>query len=121
MKIATNLYKPIMKVFKIKYGKNLHLYGLPVIVKNKDAELEIGNNCHIRSSFLSNLVGLYQRTIICARDKGKIFIGDGTGISGVTIYARTEIRIGEKCIIGGNVKIIDNDFHFPVRLDSIPK
>ena len=32
-------------------------------------------------------------------------------MSGVTIYAREGITIGERCVIGGNVKILDNDFH----------
>lgn len=106
-----NLYKIILKILRIDYGKNLQLYGFPIIVKNKRATISIGNHCHIKSSFLSNLVGLSQRTIICARGEGQIVIGNGVGISGATIYARKKIVIGDQCIIGGNVKILDNDFH----------
>lgn len=106
-----NVYKLVLKFMKITYGKNLNLYGIPVILKSQTASISIGNNCHIKSSFLSNLLGLYQRTIICARDKGMIELGNDIGISGATIYARTRITIGDKCIIGGNVKILDNDFH----------
>lgn len=65
----------------------------------------------INSDFVSNLVGLYQRTIIVARYGGHITIGAGCGISGSTIYAMKEISIGENVLIGGNCKIIDNDFH----------
>ena len=89
----------------------MHLYGFPIIVKDKTAEIIIGNDCHIRSGFLSNLVGLSQRSIICARGNGKIAIGNGVGMSGVTIYSRDSINIGNHCIIGANVKILDNDFH----------
>ena len=32
-------------------------------------------------------------------------------MSGVTIYARNSISIGDNTIIGANAKIIDNDFH----------
>lgn len=106
-----NVYKLALKLMRITYGKNLNLYGIPVIVKNKTASISIGNNCHIKSAFLSNLLGLYQRTVICARDEGIIELGDDIGISGATIYARTRVTIGDKCIIGGNVKILDNDFH----------
>lgn len=106
-----NIYKFAMKFMQITYGKNLNLYGIPVIVKNKAASISIGENCHIKSAFLSNLLGLYQRTIICARGKGIIELGNDVGISGATIYARAKISIGDKCIIGGNVKILDNDFH----------
>lgn len=35
----------------------------------------------------------------------------GVGLSGVTIYARKSVTIGDKCVIDGNVKIFDNDFH----------
>lgn len=60
---------------------------------------------------MSNLVGLYQRTIIVARHGGRIEIGENTGISGSTIYAMKQIEIGKNVLIGGNCKIIDNDFH----------
>jgi acetyltransferase-like isoleucine patch superfamily enzyme len=65
----------------------------------------------INSNFWSNLLGLYQRTIIIARGTGEIKIGNNVGISGATIYAHEKIEIGDACLIGANVKIIDNDFH----------
>ena len=108
----SNWFKFFMKVTKTKYGKNLLLKGVPVIFNKKGAELVIGNNVTIKSSFLSNLVGLYSRSIIVTRAPGaKIKIGNGVGISGATIYARKEITIGDNTAIGGNVKILDNDFH----------
>lgn len=57
------------------------------------------------------MVGLYQRTVLVARYGGSIEIGDGTGISGSTIYAMDRIIIEKNVLIGGNCKIIDNDFH----------
>lgn len=109
--ISTYLYKPLLKIMGVKYGKSLNLYGLPIIAKTGKAKIEIGNNCHIKSSFLSNLVGLSQRSIIVAKGDAVISIGNSVGMSGVTIYACGGITIGDKCIIGGNVKILDNDFH----------
>lgn len=108
----SNWFKIIMKITKTKYGKNLLLKGVPVIYNKNGAELIIGNNVTIKSSFLSNLVGLFSRSIIVTRAPGaKIKIGNGVGISGATIYARKEITIGDNTAIGGNVKILDNDFH----------
>ena len=110
--MLNSLYKIFLKVIKIKYGKNLYLKGIPVIFNKKGAKLTIGENCVIKSSFLSNLVGLYSRTIIVTRVKGAtIEIGNNVGISGATIYARKKITIGDNTNIGGNVKILDNDFH----------
>ena len=108
----SNWFKLVMKLTKVKYGKNLLLKGVPVIFNKSGAELIIGNDVTIKSSFLSNLVGLYSRSIIVTRAPGAIIkIGNGVGISGATIYARKEITIGDNTAIGGNVKILDNDFH----------
>ena len=112
------VYKIILKLNHVKCGEHLRLKGIPVIFNKKNAELTIGDNCIIKSSFLSNLVGLYSRTIIVTRVEGaKITIGDNVGISGATIYARKEIFIGENTNIGGNVKILDNDFH-PIEVEA---
>lgn len=114
----SNYFKLIMNMNKVKFGENLNLYGIPVIFKKKKSELSIGRNCTIKSSFLSNLVGLSQRTIIVTRtEDSKIIIGNNVGISGATIYARKSISIGDNTLIGGNVKILDNDFH-PLEVED---
>ncbi len=114
----SNWYKLVMKMTKVRYGKNLLLKGAPVIFNKKDAELTIGDNVTIKSSFLSNLVGLYSKTIIVTRAPGAyIRIGNNVGMSGVTIYARKGIEIGENTAIGGNTKILDNDFH-PIEAEK---
>lgn len=108
----SNWFKLVMKATKVEYGKKLLLKGVPVIFNKSGATLKIGDNCTIKSSFLSNLVGLYSRTIVITRAAGaKIEIGNNVGISGATIYARTGITIGDNTNIGGNTKIFDHDFH----------
>lgn len=114
----SNWFKLAMKATKVKYGMNLLLKGVPVIFNKSGAELSIGDNVTIKSSFFSNLVGLYCRSIIVTRAPGaKITIGNGVGISGATIYARKSITIGDNTAIGGNVKILDNDFH-PIEVED---
>ena len=114
----SNWFKLVMKMTKIEYGKNLLLKGVPIIFNKGGAKLKIGENTTIKSSFLSNLVGLYSRTIIVTRAPGaEIEIGDNVGISGATIYARKKITIGENTCIGGNCKILDNDFH-PIETET---
>lgn len=116
--MINNLLKILMKSANIEYGRGLLLKGIPVIFNRRGAKLSIGNNVVIKSSFLSNLVGLYSRTIIITRNKNaEIVIGNNVGISGSTIYARKKITIGENTCIGGNVKILDNDFH-PLEIEA---
>jgi len=102
----------------IKYGKDLLFKGVPVIFNKKGAQISLGDNVTVKSSFLSNLVGLYSRTIIVTRAPGaKIEIGNNVGISGATIYARKGIYIGDNTAVGGNCKILDNDFH-PIETEE---
>lgn len=113
-----NFYKLVLKMQKIKYGKNLKLYGCPVIANKKGSKIVIGENVVVKSSFLSNLIGLYQRSIIVARTENAVIeIGNNVGISGATIYARKSIKIGDNTLIGANTKIIDNDFH-PIEVEA---
>ncbi len=114
----SNWYKLVLKCMRIKYGKDLLLKGVPVIFNKKGAQISLGDNVTVKSSFLSNLVGLYSRTIIVTRAPGaKIEIGDNVGISGATIYARKGIYIGDNTAVGGNCKILDNDFH-PIETEE---
>jgi acetyltransferase-like isoleucine patch superfamily enzyme len=108
----SNWFKVLLVAQRVKYGRGLLLKGIPVIFNKKGASINIGENVTIKSSFLSNLIGLYSRTIIVTRTKdASISIGNNVGISGATIYARKGIYIGDNVCIGGNCKILDNDFH----------
>lgn len=112
------LYKLYLKAAHVQYKNGLTLKGFPFIYNAKGASIVIGEGCVVKSSFLSNLVGLYSRTIILTRLPGaSIEIGNHVGISGATIYARSRIEIGDHTNIGGNVKILDNDFH-PVEPEA---
>ncbi|MCA9766895.1 MAG: hypothetical protein KC455_10815, partial [Carnobacterium sp.] len=73
----SNYFKILMKLNKIKFGKHLDFYGIPVIFKKNGSILTIGDNCSIKSSFFSNLIGLNHRTIIVTRTKeAEIEIGN---------------------------------------------
>lgn len=114
----SNFFKLFIRMQGIKCGKKLLLKGIPFVYRKANSTISIGENCVIKSSFLSNLVGLYQRTIIVTRSEGaKICIGNNVGISGATIYARESIVIGDNSCIGGNTKILDNDFH-PIEWET---
>lgn len=110
MHISNLLVPFILKLQRISYGKKCKFKGMPVIVKHNGV-ISIGNYLILNSGFLSNMIGLYQRSIIVARNGGKIEIGDHVGMSGVTLYAFKHIKIGDYTNIGGNTKIFDSDFH----------
>lgn len=96
---------------KIKLINKVKFNGMTIVYSDRYSEIKFGNKIEIKSSFFSNFIGLNHRSILIARDGGKIEIGNNVGISGATIYSRKNIKIGENTLIGGNCKIIDNDFH----------
>lgn len=100
---------------KIKYRGSVVFNGFTVVFDFPNSFVEFKSSKEkrttINSHWLSNMIGLCQRTIIVARYGGRISIGAGCGISGSTIYSMDSIQIGNDVIIGGNCKIIDNDFH----------
>ncbi len=97
--------------WKNKFSKrNIKFKGYCVIFSFPGSHIQLGGG-NINSSPTSNMLGLWQRTIIIARYGGNIEIGDGFGISGTTIYSTFSIKIGKNATIGANCKIIDNDFH----------
>lgn len=98
-------------LYKIKTLGRVKFEGFTVILKFKDSKITFGRNITIKSSFVSNLVGMSQRSILVARDGGSIEIGDNVGISGTTIYSLQSIKIGMNTMVGAGCKIIDNDFH----------
>lgn len=111
LKFKSHLPKLFYKINGVRCGKGLKLVGWPFIFRYPGARILIGDNVTVNSGFFSNLIGLYQRTIIIARGEGKISIGNRVGISGATIYARDSIVVGDRVLIGANTKIFDNDFH----------
>lgn len=109
----------ILYLYYLKYKlthPKIILKGFGVIFSFRGSSIHIGNGSSIYSSFTSNMIGLYQRNIIVARYGGRIIIGEGCGISGSTIYAMDSITLGNNVLIGGNCKIIDNDFH-PIDIE----
>lgn len=104
------LYILFLKQKVVDFGK-VKYNGFTVCFAFKNSTILIGEGSVINSGSLTNLLGLYQRTIFVARYGGAIVIGKNSGISGSTIYSMDEIRFGDNCMIGANCKIIDNDFH----------
>ncbi len=74
--------------------------------------VEMGRGIIINSSRRADAIGGDTKTIIrTITTKGRIEIGDYTGISNSAIIAQELIRIGSNVKIGGGVKIYDTDFH----------
>lgn len=101
--------KVVMKIRGISYGKSLITYGT-LFVRGKGC-IKLGDNVTITSCRETNPIGGDVKTILFAKNCGKIEIGHGTGLSNVAIVALESVVIGNNVMIGGNCKIYDHDFH----------
>ncbi|KKB49193.1 MULTISPECIES: acyltransferase [Parabacteroides] len=96
---------------KFRLYKQVSFNGFTVVYAFRKSRICWGRNIVINSHSLSNLAGMHQRTILVARDGGKIRLGDNVSVSGTTIYALESVEIGDNTQIGVNTIIMDNDFH----------
>ncbi len=88
------------------------LYGTPLIQVHRKAKITIGKDWIACSDPKYNSLGVPQKVIIKAVRPGAVItIGDGVGMSGVTISCGHKIIIGNQVLLGSGVLITDNDSH----------
>lgn len=102
----------LLKYRGVTYGRNLIINGKLYCVSSSKKTIIIGENVKINSSLRANPIGGDTRTILFAKELGKIIIGNNVGISNATIFASQSIVIGNYVMIGGGTKIYDTDFHW---------
>lgn len=85
------------------------LFLWPADPRKKGGRIEVGNNFTLASGFLSNMVGMYERSVILVRNGSRIAIDNNVSMSVVTVYAFKHIEIGDNTTIGANAKAFDSD------------
>ena len=95
----------------VRYGKVVLFQGKTVIRTRRVGEISLGEHVVFNSQALTNLVGLMGANVLDTSGGGRITVGDHSGFSSAVISSRTEIQIGRRVKVGGNVRIFDHDFH----------
>ncbi len=109
---STLYCKIFFRLLGIRLQKGSTFYGIPRVFLYSGSKISIGKNIRIRTSPISNLIGLNRRSIIATHDKNaEIIIGDNCGFSAIVIGAKESIRIGNEVMAGANVLITDFDWH----------
>ena len=99
-------------------GTGFRVHGKVWIWTHRKGAIRIGDNVLIVSRFGSNLIGLTNPAVLQCLGDGSISIGANSGLSAPVICARSTITIGRHAKIGGNVRILDHDFH---SLDAVAR
>ena len=101
-------------LWKIQIGRKCKFNGKTILVlKEKGAKVNIGNNCRFVSEPDNiNLIGINRPCIISTHSVDAIIeIGDNGGFSGTVIGCYLKITIGENFKGGANTFITDFDWH----------
>ncbi|MEI6489177.1 MAG: acyltransferase [Bacteroidota bacterium] len=103
--------KPLSLLKGVKIGKNISFHGYTFFYLDKAAIIQLGNNCTIRSSSTSNMIGINRPCMFSAHHHAILKIGDNCGFSGTVIGAFSSIIIGDNVMCGANTLITDSDWH----------
>lgn len=95
---------------RLSHGARLKINGV-LFVYGRRGSIEIGDDVIINSDKRYNTIGGDVRTVLYTSGEGRILIGNNVGISNSTFVAIDEIRIEDNVLIGGSVRVYDNDFH----------
>ena len=98
----------------VSMGVSVRLLGSPIVSLKKGSNIVLGDRVVLCSNSDYTALGVNHPVILRTLTRGaEITIGNDVGISGATICAAEGITIGEQCLIGANVTIVDTDFHQP--------
>jgi acetyltransferase-like isoleucine patch superfamily enzyme len=96
----------------IVLGKDIVWYGKPILSMIKESSMAIGEGCRICSDASQTALGVNHPVILrTLRPGARLQIGSGVRMSGTTVCAAESVIIGDRCVIGSNVTIVDTDFH----------
>jgi carbonic anhydrase/acetyltransferase-like protein (isoleucine patch superfamily) len=86
--------------------------GLPIITLAPGSRIVIGEGCRLVSRALQTALGVNHPIILRTLNRGaEIRLGRGIRASGLTVCAARRVIVGDRCVIGANVTIVDTDFH----------
>ena len=117
--IYNKIYYKIFNLINFKINnvqhKKFNIVGnIKIYRENCDKKTNnifIGDDFGCNSGLKNNPIGGDVCTILRTIGTGVIKIGNNVGISNSTLVARNKIEIEDNVLLGGGVKIYDNDFH----------
>lgn len=111
IKYRTDFWYLIRQGVETKLGY-VRLEGKPIIRKHPNSRIVIDKKVTLVSDSKSNIAGINHPVILATcSENATIYIGENTGISGASIVAVNQIKIGCNVGLGANSNLYDTDFH----------
>lgn len=93
-------------------GRNVSVLGRAIVEAPKGAKIVIGDRVLLSSISEATALGVAHPIILrCMTPEARIVIGEDCGLSGTSICAAVEVRIGARCMFGADAMVFDTDFH----------
>lgn len=109
--ISTSLAK-LRLSRKIAGGRAMRCLGQPVITSPRHGQIVLGERAVLVSKSIGTALGVSHRVVLrCLTPEARVAIGNDCGLSGTSICAAAEVRIGHRCLFGADVMVFDTDFH----------
>ena len=119
--IVSRLFNAVLiKHYSVKVDNNVNISGI-LNIAGVHNSVSIGAGTMIHSGKYDIPIGFPVRCSFWTIGNGRIIIGERCGISNSTFCSSSEIRLGNRVLLGGGVKIYDTDFHsldYRKRIDT---
>lgn len=102
----------MVKLSGVDAGADTMFTGSPVLQVARFSHIRIGDKGSFISRSWATALGVNHPVVLRTLAEGAcIDVGDRVGMSGGTICAARSVKIGNDCLFGANVTIVDTDFH----------
>lgn len=102
----------MLQALGVEGASQAKYYGMPIVTMVPGSRIALGPRVvlcsHPRFTTLGVARPVVMRTL---RPGARIVVGADVGISGGVICAASSIEIGNQCLLGADVQIVDTDFH----------
>lgn len=114
-KLVKALYNHLIRISihasRFELG-SVEFRGRPIISQVPGSQIKVGDRTMLISKSEYTALGVRSPTILRTLKSGaKLEIGCDVGISGAVICAASRVSIGDRCLLGSSVTIVDTDFH----------
>jgi acetyltransferase-like isoleucine patch superfamily enzyme len=93
----------------------LRLYGLPIVSMAPGSSIRLGHASVLCSHPRYTALGVARPVVLrTLRSGAAISLGGNCGLSGTVICAALSVTIGDECLFGADVQVVDTDFH-PIK------
>lgn len=111
MIISKLIFISKFRLLKCDINEGCKIDGAVLVKIAKPKSIKIGKNFTLNSRAASNLVGINNKASFQCIENGEIIIGNNCGFTSTVLSSRTKIEVGDRVMIGGNVRIFDHDYH----------